>query len=249
MITISKRDFDAVIFDMDGVVTKTATVHAAAWKRLFDDVLRQHAEREGGRFVPFDVDLDYRRYVDGKPRYDGVASFLESRGISLPRGDPNDAPERSTVCGLGNRKNVYFQQQLEEHGVEAFPTTVDLIRQLRSAGFKTAIFSSSKNCEEVIGAAGVRDLFDAKVDGVDAEELGLPGKPDPAVLLEAAQRVGVGPERSVIVEDAISGVQAGRAGGFALVIGVNRSEEPGVLKANGATVEVTDLAEVTLADD
>lgn len=248
-VTISRREFDAVIFDTDGVVTDTARVHAAAWKRMFDGFLRQWAEREGGAFEPFDADTDYRRHIDGKPRYDGVANFLESRGISIPFGVRDDPPEKETVCGLGNRKNLYFQEHLEEHGVEAFPSTVELVRRLRAAGFKTGIFSASKNCEAVIQAAGVRDLFDAKVDGVDAEAQGLPGKPDPAVLLEAARRLGVSPERSVIVEDAIAGVQAGHAGGFALVIGVNRSDERGVLVEHGATVEVADLAEVTLAED
>ncbi|MGB2696116.1 MAG: beta-phosphoglucomutase family hydrolase [Dehalococcoidia bacterium] len=244
-VTISKQDFDAVIFDMDGVVTDTASVHAAAWKQLFDDYLR---ERDGAAYTPFDADQDYRRYVDGKPRYDGVAMFLESRGISIPYGDPNDPPEQETACGLGNRKNGYFTQRLEEQGVQAFPSTVALIEQLRAASVKTAIFSASKNCEAVLRAGGVRDLFEVKVDGVEAEERGLAGKPDPAVLLEAARRLGVSPDRSVIVEDAIAGVQAGRAGGFALVIGVNRSDEPGVLTANGATVEVTDLAAVSFAD-
>ncbi len=249
VVTISKQDFDAVIFDMDGVVTDTARVHAAAWKQLFDDYLRERAERDGGTFAPFDLDRDYRRYVDGKPRYDGVAAFLASRGIAIPYGQPSDPPDAETACGLGNRKNEYFTARLQEQGVEAFPSTVALIKRLRAAGMKTGIFSASKNCEEVLRAAGVRDLFDAKVDGRDAEAQGLPGKPDPAVLLEAARRLGVRPERAVIVEDAIAGVEAGRAGGFALVIGVNRSAEAGVLREHGASVEVTDLAEVAFAED
>lgn len=248
-VTISRQDFDAVIFDMDGVVTDTARVHAAAWKQLFDDYLRRRAQREGAPFLPFDLDHDYRRYVDGKPRYDGVAAFLASRGITIPFGDPNDPPDAETACGLGNRKNQYFMQRLEAEGVEAFPSTVALIRHLRAAGVKIGIFSASKNCEEVLRAAGVRELFDVKVDGLDAEQQGLPGKPHPAMLLEAARRLAVTPERAVIVEDAIAGVQAGRAGGFGMVIGVNRSGEPGVLRAHGATVEVTDLAEVAFAED
>jgi beta-phosphoglucomutase family hydrolase len=248
-VTISKRRFDAVIFDLDGVVTRTATVHAAAWKRLFDEYLEERTAREGKPFRPFDADSDYRRYVDGKPRYDGVVSFLESRGISLPYGQPGDPPDEETVCGLGNRKNRYFTQQLAEHGVDVYESTVELIRGLRARGMKTAIFSASRNCEAILKAANIGALFDAKVDGVDADELGLPGKPDPAVLLEAARCLEVAPERAVVVEDAIAGVQAGRAGRFGLVIGVNRSGETGVLQKNGADVEVTDLKEVTVADD
>lgn len=246
---IQLQDFDAVIFDMDGVVTQTANVHAAAWKRLFDEFLQQRAEKEGTDFRPFDSDADYRKYVDGKSRYDGVESFLQSRGISLPRGEPDDPPEAETVCGLGNRKNSYFLAHLREQGAEAYGSTIGLIRSLKSNGLKTAIFSASKNCEEVLRAAGVLHLFDAKVDGIDAEELGLDGKPDPAVLLEASRRLGVEPRRSVIVEDAIAGVQAGRAGRFGLVIGVNRSADEGVLRDNGADVEVTDLSQVHIAGE
>lgn len=247
--SISKHDIDALIFDMDGVVTKTASVHAAAWKRLFDDYLEERAAREDNPFRPFDADADYRHYVDGKPRYDGVVSFLESRGISIPHGEPDDPPDRETVCGLGNRKNSYFQQHLTEHGVDAYESTVDLIRSARASGIKTAIISASKNCVDVLRAANVLDLFDAKVDGTDADELGLPGKPDPAVFLEAARRLAVPPERAVVVEDAIAGVQAGHDGRFGLVIGVNRSGESGVLKDNGADIEVADLEEVTIANE
>jgi alpha,alpha-trehalase len=245
-VTISRDGFDAVIFDMDGVVTRTATVHAAAWKKLFDEYLRRRAEQEGKQFQPFDADADYRRYVDGKPRYDGVASFLESRGVSLPRGDPGDPPDRETFCGLGNRKNGYFRRSLEEQGVEVYQSTIDVIHALKDRGFKTAIFSASRNCQAVLEAAGISHLFDARVDGEDAAELKLPGKPAPATLLEAAGRLGVAPERAVIVEDAIAGVQAGRAGGFGLVIGVNRSDSRGALEENGADVEVSDLSEVTV---
>jgi beta-phosphoglucomutase family hydrolase len=248
LVTISKSEFDAVIFDLDGVVTKTATVHAAAWKRLFDEYLQERAAREGTQFHPFDADSDYRLYVDGKPRYDGVASFLESRGVSLPRGEPGDPPDKETVCGLGNRKNGYFTRHLAEHGVDVYQSTVDLIRDLRAKGVRTAIFSASKNCKDVLEAAKASDLFDARVDGVDAEEMGLPGKPDPAVLLEAARRLDVAARRAVIVEDAIAGVQAGHAGRFGLVIGVNRSDDSGILRTNGADVEVTDLGDVALVE-
>jgi len=246
-VTLSPRDFDAVIFDMDGVVTKTAVVHEAAWKQLFDDYLRQRAARDGTPFLPFTSD-DYRRYVDGMPRYDGVARFLASRGVTLPYGDPGDPPDRETVCGLGNRKDEHFLRHIRERGVEAYPSTVALIRDLRARGLKTAIFSASKNCDAILRAAGVGDLFDAKVDGIVAAELGLPGKPDPATLIEAARRVGATPERAAVVEDAIAGVQAGRAGGFRLVIGVNRALAAGALLTSGATVEVSDLSEVAVED-
>jgi alpha,alpha-trehalase len=241
---LSRDGIDAVIFDMDGVVTRTATLHAAAWKRLFDDFLKARlAPAEALR--PFDVE-DYRRYVDGKPRYDGVSSFLASRGITLPYGTPGDPPEEATVSGLGNRKDIYFWQLVEEKGVEAFESTVELIRRLRAAGIKTGIFSASRNAESILSAANVLTLFDAKVDGADADELGIPGKPHPATLLELARRLGVAPSRIAVVEDAIAGVQAGRAGGFAIVIGVNRSAASGELVKNGADFEVADLGELRL---
>jgi beta-phosphoglucomutase family hydrolase len=249
LVTISRGEFDAVIFDLDGVVTRTATVHAAAWKQLFDEFLAGRGAREGGPVRPFEIESDYRRYVDGKPRYDGVTSFLESRGISIPYGDPDDPPDRESVCGLGNRKDGYFLERLAARGSETYDSTIRLLNDLRAKGFKTAIFSASKNCQAVLKATGSGQLFDARVDGVDAEMLGLPGKPDPAVLLEAAQRLGVTPERAVIVEDAIAGVVAGRAGRFGLVIGVNRSGEAGMLSEQGADVEVGDLSEVAVADD
>jgi trehalose 6-phosphate phosphatase len=248
-VKISKKEVDGVIFDLDGVVTKTAAVHAAAWKRLFDDYLEERAVHEGASFRPFDADVEYRRYVDGKPRYDGVASFLESRDITLDYGEPGDPPDRETVCGLGNRKNLYFQERLAEGGVSVYQSTIDVIRVLRENNVRTAIISASKNCEAVLEAAKVGGLFDAKVDGVDAAELGLRGKPDPAVFLEAARRLHVVPERAAIVEDAIAGVQAGHDGGFGLVIGVNRSSEIGVLRENGADVEVADLSEVAVVGD
>jgi alpha,alpha-trehalase len=233
---------DAVIFDMDGVVTDTARTHAAAWKRLFDEFLRERADRSGEPFQPFDSGADYLRYVDGKPRYDGVQSFLASRGILLPYGHPDDPPDRETVCGLGNRKNRYFRASLEQEGVKPYQSTVDFIRMLKAQGIRTAVISSSRNSVEVLEAAQVRDLFDAKVDGVDAEELGLTGKPDPAIFLEAARRLGVEPARAIVVEDAIAGVEAGRRGGFALVVGVDRVGHAEELKEWGADVVVPDLS-------
>ena len=236
----------AVIFDMDGVVTDTASVHAAAWKRLFDGYLGARSRRTGQRFQPFDPDVEYRLYVDGKRRYDGVRSFLASRGIKLPEGDPSDPPDAETVSGLGNRKDGYFRAHLEEHGASAYPSTVVLLEDLRRRGIRTAIVSASRNVGDVLEAAGVRGRFDVKVDGVDADELRLRGKPDPATFLEAARRLGVEPASAAVVEDALAGVQAGRAGGFALVVGVDRVGRPDALLEAGADVVVTDLAELRL---
>ena len=246
--TIPLDRIDAVVFDMDGVITETATAHAAAWKRLFDEYLEHRARLTGEPFVPFDGDDDYRRYVDGKRRYDGVRSFLQSRGISLPEGDPSDPPERETVCGLGDRKNGYFLDHLREHGAEAYPSTVQLVRELQARGVRTAVISASRNMSEVLDAAGVDDLFEVKVDGIVAEQLGLAGKPDPAVFREAARRLGAKPERTAIVEDALSGVEAGRRGGFGLVIGVDRTGHADALRAAGAEVVVSDLGDLRLPD-
>jgi alpha,alpha-trehalase len=245
-VILSPDDFDAVIFDMDGVVTRTADVHAEAWKKMFDTFLMAMAARHGQRYEPFDIATDYTRYVDGKARYDGVRDFLASRGIDLREGTPEDAPDEETVCGLGNRKNRYFNEVLEEKGAERYDSTVELIRCLKLAGIGTAIISASKNARKVLAAAGVTDLFDARVDGLDAEELGLRGKPEPDVFLAAAQKLGRDPKRAVVVEDAQSGVQAGRAGGFGLVIGVDRADQAQEL-AKYADVVVKDLAEVAVA--
>lgn len=243
---ISRRDLTAVLFDLDGVVTKTATVHAAAWKRLFDEFLRRRAQRTGSAFQPFDAQRDYREYVDGKPRYDGVRSFLRSRHIVLEDGEPSDPPDRETVCGLGNRKDGYFERDLADRGVETYDGTISLIQRLKQHGFKTAVVSASKHCAAILETAGIANLFDARVDGNDAERLGLAGKPAPATYLEAARRLDVVPARAVVVEDAIAGVQAGRAGGFGLVIGVNRSPAEGTLLESGADIVVRDLNEMTV---
>ena len=238
------RRIDAVLFDMDGVITATARTHAAAWKQLFDEFLAAQASHQGPAFQPFDADDDYRRYVDGKPRYDGVRSFLASRAIALPEGDAADPPDADTVHGLGNRKNGYFLERLRRDGVEVYPGSLALLRALRAKGVGAAVISASRNAEHVLEAAGVLKLFDAKVDGRDADALGLPGKPDPAVFLEAARRLGVAAERAAVVEDALAGVEAGRRGGFALVIGVDRTGHPDELRAAGADRVVRDLAEL-----
>ena len=242
-VTIDADRIDAVVFDLDGVITRTAVVHAAAWTQLFDTYLQHRADRDGEEFVPFSSD-DYLNYVDGKPRYDGVASFLESRGISLPWGTPEDSTDAETVCGLGNRKDGYFNDHLETKGVDPYDTSVELVHALQHAGFGTALISASRNVSGVLASAGLSDLFPVIVDGVVASDIGIPGKPDPAVFIEAAARLGASPDRTAIVEDAISGVQAGRAGGFPMVIGVDRADHADDLLAEGATVAVADLGEV-----
>jgi HAD superfamily hydrolase (TIGR01509 family) len=234
VVTLSPRDYDAVLFDLDGVLTKTASVHAAAWKKLFDGFLEQRAADTGEAFVAFDIDADYRRYVDGKPRYDGVAAFLESRGIELPFGTPEDGPGAQTVHALGNLKDQYFTQQLEQHGVEVYEAAIALVRTLRAQEIKTA-------------AAGIAQLFDARVDGIDIMRLGLNGKPAPDAFLEAAERLKAEPSCAVVVEDAIAGVEAGRAGRFGCVIGVDRSGQSQALREAGADVVVTSLAQVKIA--
>jgi trehalose 6-phosphate phosphatase len=222
-LVLDTQQLDAVVFDMDGVVTQTAGVHAAAWKSLFDTYLRERSVRTGEPFSQFDVVADYLPYVDGKPRYDGVRDFLGSRGIVLPEGTPADPPEAETVSGLGNRKNDYFLEAVRVQGVLPYEGTVRFIAQLHAAGVRTAVISASENTTMILEAAGVRDLFAAQVDGLVARELGIPGKPAPDVFLEAARGVDAEPGRAVVVEDALAGVTAGRAGGFALVIGVDRT--------------------------
>jgi beta-phosphoglucomutase-like phosphatase (HAD superfamily) len=196
IVTICPGDYDAVLFDLDGVLTRTATVHAAAWKRLFDDFLKQRAAESGEEFIPFDIDSDYLRYVDGKPRFDGVASFLESRGLSLPLGEPGDGPDAGTVHALGNLKDRYFTEYLKEHGVEPYQASIALVRSLRSEDIRTAVVSSSNNCEAVLDAVGIAQLFDTRVDGIDITRLGLEGKPAPDAFLEAARRLRADPARS-----------------------------------------------------
>ncbi len=246
MQMIDVDQLDAAIFDLDGVVTKTARVHAAAWKKLFDEYLQQYAAKEGKTCRPFDAQTDYRRYVDGKPRYDGVRSFLQSRGISLPYGDPGDRPDQETICGLGNRKDSFFHDALREHGVETYQSTLTLIRDLRSRGIKTAIVSSSKNCAKVLDAAGISALFDAKVDGLDIAQQQLKGKPAPDMFVKAAALLGVHPAHAVVFEDALAGVQAAREGNFGFVVGVDRAGQAAALEKHGADIVVSDLRDVVV---
>ncbi len=244
----SLDDLDAILLDLDGVITETAEVHANSWKEMFDAFLRERASRLSAGFVPFDLDHDYKQFVDGKPRYEGVASFLESRGISLPHGHDRDPPDKETVCGLGNRKNQLFLKAIRQNGVTTYPSSVDFIHKIRRLGLKVAVVTSSRNGREVLEAAGVAQLFDAKVDGIVARECWLDGKPSPDTYLEAARRVGSRPERAAVVEDAVSGIEAGRAGRFGLVVGVSRDGNPRLLQRAGADVVVSDLSELHLGD-
>ena len=235
--------WDAVLFDMDGVLTQTAKVHAVAWKQMFDQYLKERAERGGEKFVPFEIATDYRKYIDGRLREDGVRSFLESRGIELPEGELSDPSDRETIHGLANRKNELVLELIRTQGVETYECSVKWARRLREIGVKTAVVSASKNCELTLGAAGIADLFDIRVDGHTAARLGLASKPAPDKFLEAARELGVEPSRAVVVEDAISGVQAGKAGGFGLVIGIDRHHDPEGLRQAGADIVVEDLRE------
>lgn len=244
---IDARRHDAVIFDMDGVVTDSAPIHAAAWTELFDAFLNHRPAGAGQDRSPF-TEADYLRYVDGKPRYQGVADFLAARGIALPWGNSSDPETAETICGLGNRKDRLFRERLTRDGVRVFESTVALVRRLDAAGIHTGVFTASRHCAELLAAAGIGDLFTVRVDGIEAEKLGLPGKPDPAMLLEAARRLDADPDRTVVVEDAEAGVAAGRAGGFALVIGVDRHESADRLSSRGADIVVGDLAEVRLRE-
>ncbi len=225
---------DAVVFDLDGVVTLTASLHAKAWKQAFDAFLKERATSTEEKFVPFDVDGDYLQYVDGKPRIEGVKSFLASRGIELPEGNPDDGPQHGTAWGLGNRKNQIFHELLDREGAEVDEHTVGFIRALADQGVSVAVASSSKNCERILKSVGLIDLFEARVDGVVSEALELEGKPAPDIFLEAARRLGAEARNSAVVEDAVAGVQAGQAGGFGLVIGFDRGGAAVSLRENGA---------------
>ncbi|MFD3457035.1 HAD family hydrolase [Streptomyces sp. NPDC058691] len=231
----------ACLFDLDGVLTKTALVHAAAWKETFDDFLRR---RDGADFRPFDKVADYDEYVDGRPRADGVRTFLASRGIELPEGTPDDPPERDTVNGVGNRKNTILLEKIRTEGVEAYEGSVRYVHAVRAAGLRTAVVSSSANCRDVLVAVGIEDLFDVRIDGIVAAERKLPGKPHPDTFLEAARDLGVEAGAAVVYEDALAGMDAGRAGRFGYVVGVDRVGQADALREHGADIVVQDLAEL-----
>jgi beta-phosphoglucomutase family hydrolase len=242
MPTVTPHKFHAVLFDLDGVITATARIHASAWKQAFDEILKKRAGGES--FSPFDKQSDYENYVDGKPRYDGAKSFLESRHMDLPGGSPDDPPDKETVWGIANRKNRLFEEALKKEDVDVFEGTMAWIRHLRRAGIKTAVVSSSSHCEAILQNAGITTLFDARIDGDMADRLKLEGKPAPDTYLRAAEMLGVDARRAVVVEDALVGVEAGRSGGFGLVIGVDRKHDADALREHGADIVVSDLQEM-----
>jgi beta-phosphoglucomutase family hydrolase len=234
----------ACLFDLDGALTRTATVHAAAWKAMFDDYLRERAARTGEEFVPFDPVADYEEYVDGKPRYDGVRSFLAARGIELPEGDPGEPPNAETVRGLGDRKNEIVLRMIREGGVEAYKGSVRYLEAARDAGLRRAVVSSSANTRDVLVTAGIEGFFESRIDGVVAEREGLKGKPAPDTFLAGARALGVAASQAAVFEDALAGVAAGSAGGFAYVVGVDRVGQAEALREHGASIVVSDLSEL-----
>jgi beta-phosphoglucomutase family hydrolase len=237
-------DIHALLFDLDGVLTQTAKVHAAAWKETFDEFLRKNAKESGTEFVPFDKVADYDEYVDGKPREDGVRSFLASRGIELPEGSPNDPPDAETVHGVGNNKNERVLKLIHDQGVEPYPGSVTYLNEVQRAGLPRAVVSSSANCRDVLKAAGIDQFFDTIIDGVVAERAHLHGKPAPDTFLAGAKALGIEPAHAVVFEDALAGVQAGSAGNFGYVVGVDRVGQRDALKAHGADIVVDDLSEL-----
>ncbi|MEU8139094.1 HAD-IA family hydrolase [Streptodolium elevatio] len=234
----------AFLFDLDGVLTQTAKVHAAAWKDMFDSFLREEADRDGKPFVPFDAGADYDTYVDGRPRLDGTRAFLESRGIDLPEGDPDDAPGSRSVQGLSNLKNLTVLRMIKEQGVDAYEGSLAYVRKLAELDVPRAVVSSSANCRDVLHVAGYDGLFEVIVDGIVAHDEGLPGKPAPDTFVAAARKLGYPPESAAVFEDALAGVAAGHAGGFGCVVGVDRVGQTEALLRHGADQVVTDLAQL-----
>ena len=234
----------ACLFDLDGVLTDTASVHRKAWKAMFDDFLHQRADQSGEPFKPFDIDADYSEYVDGKKREDGVRSFLDSRGIKLPEGDPDDGPDAETVEGLGNRKNKAFLKTLHEDGVKVFEGSRKYLKAVVAQGFKVAVVSSSANTREVLDITGLAQYVQQRVDGVTMREENIKGKPAPDSYLAGAKRLGVAPAEAAVFEDAISGVEAGHAGHFGIVVGVDRVGHADALRTHGADVVVEDLSDL-----
>ena len=245
---MQKLRFDAVIFDLDGVITQTADLHSFAWKTMFDEFLleRKNKNNDNKNFKEFTYENDYLPYVDGKPRYEGVNSFLKSRNISIPYGDSSDSPENQTVCGLGNKKNNLINKLIREKGVNVYSSTIKLIKELKDRGIKVGVASSSKNCKIVLDCVGINTLFETRVDGVVSAKLGLKGKPEPDIFKTACDNLNVSYNRSVIVEDAVSGVQAGAKGNFGLVIGIARAQNNQELLKNGADIVVNDLCEISV---
>jgi beta-phosphoglucomutase family hydrolase len=234
----------ACLFDLDGVLTQTARVHSAAWKQMFDDYLRGRARRTDEAFTPFDPIREYDQYVDGKPRYDGVRAFLASRGVRLAEGEQSDTPDMETIHGLGNRKNEIVLRLIREQGVQPYEGSVHYVKAVQAAGLRRAVVSSSTNCRDVLIAAGIQDLFEEVIDGVVAEREHLQGKPAPDTFLAGARALGVEPAEAIVFEDALAGVEAGRAGRFGFVVGVDRVGQAEALRAHGADLVVDDLAKL-----
>ncbi len=245
---MSKYSFEAVIFDLDGVITQTAKVHSLAWKRMFDNYLRLREKKYNEPFKEFTHEKDYLPYVDGKPRYKGVEAFLNSRGITINFGDPSDSPETESICGLGNMKDRTFNTVLANDGVQVYDSTVSIIRELKNWSIKLGVASSSKNCKPVLEAAGLLELFNTRVDGVVSVELNLKGKPEPDIFRAACDNLEVEYKKAIVVEDAVSGVQAGAKGNFGLVLGIAREDNREELRKNGADRVIRDFSEITIED-
>jgi len=246
--TLNINNFKAVILDLDGVITRTAALHAKAWEIMFKNFLDNWMKENNKQVDQFDINEDYPEYIDGKPRYDGVRSFLESRGIDLPEGSPDDSPYKQTVCGLGNRKNELFHEQMKKKGVHVYDDTIDQIKKWKHKGLKIGVISASKNCKDILEVAGILDLFDTRVDGVIAEEQNLDGKPAPDVFIRAAKNLETQPENAVIVEDALAGIQAGKAGNFGFLIGIARNIDADSLYDAGADLVVQTLGDLRQSD-
>ncbi|MCA9407795.1 MAG: beta-phosphoglucomutase family hydrolase [Candidatus Omnitrophica bacterium] len=240
------NSFEAVIFDLDGVITKTAKVHAAAWKAMFDEYLQERAKQGKEAFREFSYEQDYLTYVDGKPRYKGVESFLKSRNISIPFGNPTDLSKKETICGLGNRKNEKFVETIEKEGVDIYIPMVKLIKELKEKGIHIGVASSSKNCELVLQTTELDQFFETRVDGIVSAKLGLKGKPEGDIFVKAAENMGVSPDKAIVIEDAVSGVQAGKNGGFGLVIGMARENNEEDLLRNGADIVKKNFEGITI---
>lgn len=240
------QDIKAAIFDLDGVITETASLHARAWKQMFDAYNEERRKKKESTYKEFSIAEDYTVYIDGKPRYKGVQSFLDSRRIEIPYGDPDDEPGKETICGLGNQKNELFHNIIDKEGVHIIEKNVQKLKEWRSKGLKTAIISSSKNCKKILEAAGAEHLFDVRIDGVISRERNLKGKPDPDIFLEAARELNVRPEESIVIEDALAGVEAGSKGNFKIVIGINNNNQRGQMLKKGADVVVQNLEEYDL---
>lgn len=245
---LTRSHFDAVIFDLDGVIIQSVKLHARAWKKLFDEFLMNFEKKSGVSYKPFDIVKDYKIYLDGKPRYAGIESFLKSRQIDLEYGKPENLPSQNTICGLGNRKNIIFQNLLKKEGVKVYDISINFLYSLRKTGYKTAIVSSSKNCKAILKQLGISDLFDIIIDGIRSEQENIRGKPQPDIFLVAIHDLNVKPERTMVIDDALAGVLAGYRSGARCVVGVNRDDQESSLRKFGANQVVSELNEIIFED-